>query len=194
MVDAMCALQRDLHQQLRTESVALHQRVAELTRPLDPEQLVRRPASGGWSVGEGLEHRCLAAEMYAKPLATLIHRAHIDAGAPMREWKPSRLGRWIENRLTKPAKVKSPKPFRPGATPRGGVVEDFLTRDNRELHRMDESTSLDWQDLRLVPPIFPAFLPGLLKLNLGDVFNIHVVHVRRHLAQIERVAAEVASH
>lgn len=183
----MPILQRDLLDQLRTESLALHARVATVARALDPEQLVRRSTPSSWSVGEVLEHLCIADELYAKPLATLIHRAHRDAGAPMRAWTPTWLGNFLCRTLAKPRPMKAPRAFRPGPTPRGGVVEDFLTRDSRILHRMEESSSLDWNELRMTPPTLPFFL----KLNLGDVFQVHVVHVRRHLAQMERVAAAV---
>lgn len=182
----MPLVQRDLHQQLRTESLALHQRIATLARGLDPEQLVRRPTPPGWSVGEVLEHLCLSDEIYARPLATLLHRAHIDAGAAAREWRPSLLGGFMVKVLEGPKPLKAPRRFRPGPTPRNGVVEDFLTRDSRLLHRMDDATSLDWSELRMAPPILPW---SPLKLNVGDIFRIHVVHVRRHLAQMERVAA-----
>lgn len=182
----MPILQRDLHQRLHTESKTLHERIATLARGLDPEQLVRRPADGGWSVGEVLEHLCLADELYAKPLATLLHRAHIDAGAPMRDWTPTLLGKFMGQTLAKSRRLRTLRAMRPGPTPRNGVVEDFLTRDTRMRHRMDDATSLDWQDLRLYPPTIPL---RLLKLNVGDVFNIHVIHVRRHLAQMERVVA-----
>lgn len=188
----MALLQRDLHQQLRTESLALHQRVATLARGLDPEQLVRRPAPGAWSVGEVLEHLCVADELYAKPVATLLHRAHIDAGAPAREWRPTVLGNFIAKTLENPKPVKAPGKLRPGLTPRNGVVEDFLTRDTRLLHRMDDSTTLDWSDLRMTPPVLPFSIP-FVKLNVGDVFRIHVVHVRRHLAQMERAVAAIRS-
>ncbi len=183
----MSPLQRDLHQQLQTEMVSLHERIATLARGLDPEQLVRRPAPGTWSVGEVLEHLCLADELYAKPVATLIHRAHIDAGAPFREWRPSLLGKLVVGRLAKPKPMKTTRAMRPGPTPRNGVVEDFLTRDLRLRHRMDDSLTLDWQDLRLYPP----HMPPLLKFNLGDVFNVHVVHVRRHLGQMEGMARQL---
>lgn len=178
-------LQRDLLLELRTEAVSLHQRVAALVRPLDPEQLVRRPAPTGWSVGEVLEHLCVVDEKYAGPLATLIHRARPDAAAPLREWKPTFLGRMVANRLEKPKPMRAPRWFRPGHSPRNGVVEDFLTRDSRMTHRMDEAASLDWRELRMAPPV----LPPLFKFNLGDVFRINVVHVRRHFAQMERVVA-----
>lgn len=185
----MPLLQRDLHQQLRTEALSLHQRVATLARGLDPEQLVRRPSVPGWSVGEVLEHLCVADEAYAKPLATALHRAHIDAGAALREWRPSFMGRIIVKALESPKPVRAPRRIRPGTVPRNGVVEDFLTRDARLLHRMDDAASIDWNDAKLAPPVIP--LP-VVKLNVGDVFRIHVVHVRRHLAQMERVAKEVS--
>lgn len=185
----MPLLQRDLHQQLRTESASLHQRVASLARGLDPERLVRRPDAGGWSVAEVLEHLCVADELYARPLTTLIHRAHPDAGAPLREWRPSLLGKFIASALENPKPVRAPRAFRQGPTPRAAVVEDFLTRDARMLRRMDDAASLDWRELRLHSPALPI---KLLKLNLGDVFRIHVVHVRRHLAQMERVVGQTA--
>lgn len=184
----MPLLQRDLHEQLRTEALALHERMATVARGLDPEQLLRRPDPPGWSVGEVLEHLCVADELYAKPTATLIHRARPDAGAPLREWRPSLLGKLIAESLAKPRKLRAPRRLRPGPTPRNGVVEDFLSRNRRLVHRMDESASLDWRALKLYPPTIPI---PLAKINLGDIFRIHVVHLRRHLAQVERVAGQV---
>lgn len=182
----MPLLQRDLHAQMHAEGKSLHERVATLARGLDPERLVRRPGVGAWSVGEVLEHLCVADELYAKPLATLLHRAHVDAGAPLREWRPTMLGKLMASMLAKPGRLKAPRALRPVSTPRNGVVEEFLSRDTRLRHRMDDATSLDWRELRLYPPTIP--LP-LLKLNVGDIFNIHVIHVRRHLAQMERIVA-----
>ena len=187
----MPILQRDLHEQLRREALANHERMAGVVRKLDPEQLVRRPSPTTWSVALVLEHLCVTDERGAKELATLIHRARPDAAAPLREWKPTFLGNLIAGGLSKPKPLGAPSLLRPGKTPRNGVVEDFLARAMRFIHRMDESASLDWRALRLGSPALP-WLPGFLKLNLGDTFNIHVIHVRRHLAQIERVIDVVA--
>jgi hypothetical protein len=176
--------QRELHETLKSEALANHRRVAELVRPLDPERLVRRPTPPGWSVGEVLEHLCIADELFRRRLTALIATARPDAGAPAREWRPSFFGRLIAGALANPRKVKAPGRFKPGATPRNGVVEDFLTRDSRMLAMMDDAASLDWRALRIASPALPV---PIIRLNLGDVFRIHVVHVRRHLGQMERV-------
>jgi hypothetical protein len=182
--------QRDLYQSLRTEALANHQRVAALARPLDPERLVRRPPQGGWSVGEVLEHLCIVDERYRKPLTALIAGARPDAAAPAREWKSSFFGSFIATALERPRKVRSPRSFKPAGTPRNGVVEDFLQRDSRMLTQMDDAASLDWRALHMASPAIP--LP-VIRFNLGDVFRMHVVHVRRHLGQMERVVKSMSS-
>jgi hypothetical protein len=178
--------QHELHQTLKSEALAIHKRMAALARPLDPERLVRRPTPPGWSVGEVLEHLCIADELYHKPLTTLVATARPDAGAPAREWKPSFFGKLIAGALARPRRMKAPGRFKPGAAPRNGVVEDFLARDSRLVALMDDAASLDWRALRLASPALPV---PIIRLNLGDVFNIHVVHVRRHLGQMERIVS-----
>ena len=90
--------------------------------------------------------------------------------------------------LAKPGKMKAPKAFQPGPTPRNGVLEAFLTADNLVSSTMVEATLLDWQALRMKSPALPRFFP---KMNLGDSFRIYAVHTTRHTRQIERVAAQV---
>jgi hypothetical protein len=176
--------QHELHESLKSEALANHTRVAALARPLDPERLVRRPTPPGWSVGEVLEHLCIADELYHKPLTALVASGRRDAGAPAREWRASFFGKLIAGALSRPAKMKAPGRFKPGRSPRNGVVEDFLARDSRLIAMMDDAASLDWRALRLASPALPV---PIIRLNLGDVFKIHVVHVRRHLGQMERV-------
>lgn len=180
----MTLTQRELHARLRTESLANHARIAELARALDPERLVRRAAPGSWSVGEVLQHLCVSDQRYHEPLSTLVRGARPDAGAPAREWKPTFIGRQLARMLENPRPMKAPKSFRPGPTPQPGVVEEFLGRDTRMTALMDQAATLDWRALRMASPVLPI---PILRFNLGDVFNIHVVHVRRHLAQMERV-------
>ena len=180
--------QRELHERLRTEALDNHRKVAALARPLDPERLVRRPVPPGWSVGEVLQHLCVTDELYRKPLLTLVNGARPDAGAAFREWKPTFVGGLLAGMLAKPGKMRAPRVFQPGPTPQPGVVEDFLSRDSRMLELMEQAATLDWRALRMPSPALPI---AFLKMNLGDVFRIHVVHVRRHLGQMERVLASL---
>jgi hypothetical protein len=64
-------LQRDLHQALRERALTSHREISALVRPLNPEQLVRRPPGGGWSVGEILEHLLVAEGAY-EPLVDAV--------------------------------------------------------------------------------------------------------------------------
>jgi hypothetical protein len=180
--------QRDLYERLRVEALDNHQRIAALARPLDPERLVRRPVPRGWSVGEVLQHLCLSDELYRKPLLALVNGARPDAGAPAREWKSTFFGNLVASMLENPRKMRAPRVFQPGPAPQPGVVEDFLVRDSRMLALMEQSATLDWRALRMPSPALPI---RFLKMNLGDVFRIHVVHVRRHLGQMERVVASM---
>src|SRR5688500_1284252 len=107
----MRLLQRDLHQQLRAEAIATRERIAAMVRPLDHAKLNEHPEPKGWSVGQVLEHLCVADELYDAPFANLLRNARQDAGAPAREWKPSFIGGRIASGLLNPKPLKGPKAF-----------------------------------------------------------------------------------
>ncbi len=180
-------LQKEFNRELRNEMRTNHDRIAALVRPLDPEQLVRKPAPDKWSVAETLEHLVLMDGLYLSAIEPLIKAARPDAGAPARKFVATFIGRQIAASLEKPKPGKSPKAGRPG-TPRGGVAEAFLAGDTKFMALMERASSLDWNAIRLRTPVMP-WLP--LKMNLGDAFQLHRVHVRRHMGQIERTAASL---
>jgi DinB superfamily len=164
-----------------------HDRVAELVRPLDPERLLRRPAPGKWSVGEVLEHLTLMDTLFLEAVQPLLRTARADAGAAAREWKPTFVGKLIAGSLQRPRPLKSARAGLP-VKPRGGVAEAFLAGDMRFAQMLSETSGLDWNAVRVRPPVVPWFP---LKMNLGDVFNVHRVHVARHQQQIERTIVAV---
>jgi hypothetical protein len=177
-------LQRDLQQALDSRTHALRDGIVAITRPLDPERLLRRPPDGGWSVGHVLEHLCVTSELYEPPLRALLHGAPPDAAAPLREWKPTLIGGFMARTFAKPAKLPTPRSMAPAATPRGGVVEAFLMHLDTQARLLDDASNLDWRRLRMASPAVPV---PLKVFNLGDVFSILVVHAERHARQIERV-------
>jgi hypothetical protein len=184
----MHLLQKDLYQQLRAEAVTSRERIGSLVRPLDGAKINEHPEPTGWSVGQVLEHLCVADESYEDGLQAMLKSARKDAGAPAREWKPSFIGGLIAGSLLKPKPLKSPKVFRPGPTPRAGVLEALLTRETNFVKVMDDASSFDWRALRIKSPALPSWAP---KMNLGDGFRIHIVHLTRHSHQIERLVGEL---
>lgn len=180
--------QRELYQQLRAESIATRERLAALVRPLDPSQVNEHPEPKGWSVGQVLEHLSIADDLGDPLVAAVLRSARPDAGASAREWKPSFIGGLIANALLNPKPQKGPKAFRPGPTPRAGVVESFLARELTFLQAMDDAQSFDWHKLRIRSAALPAWAP---KMNFGDGFRIRTVHVTRHTRQIERLVAKL---
>jgi hypothetical protein len=184
----MRQLQRELHQQLRAESVATRERIAAMVKGLDLGKLNEHPEPEGWSIGQVAEHLCHTDELYDEPVATLLGRARPDAGAPTREWKPSFIGGLIAKSLLRPRRLKAPKVFRPALTPRQGVVDQLLARELGFAKAMDDAASYDWRALRIASPALPGWAP---KMNLGDSFRIHVIHVSRHAKQIERLVTQL---
>jgi hypothetical protein len=180
--------QRELYQQLREEAIASRERIAAMVRPLDPAKINEHPEPKGWSVGQVLEHLCLADERYEEPFKALMRSARPDAAAPLRDWKPSFIGGLIAGSLLKPKPLKGPKVFRPGPTPRNGVAETLHAREMRFVQAMDDAASYDWRALRINSPALPSWAP---KMNLGDGFRIHVVHLTRHSHQIERLIGKL---
>ena len=181
-------IQRDLHAQLRAEAIELRERLAGLVRPLNDAQLNEHPEPRGWSVREVVEHLLVSDERSSAPARDVVRAARPAAGAPAREWKPSFLGGLIASSLEKPRKLKAPKVFLPGPTARGGAVEALLARESAFVEAMDNAASLDWRALRIRSGALPHWAPTM---NLGDGFRIHVVHVRRHAAQIERLVGKL---
>jgi DinB superfamily len=184
----MRLIQRDLHQRLHAESIATRERIAAMVRPLDPSKVNEHPEPKGWSVGQVLEHLCVADELSQAPFAAMMRGARQDAGAPAREWKPSFIGGRIAAALLNPKRLKGPKVFRPGPTPRQGVVEALLAQEMNFVRAMDDAASFDWRALRIRSAALPSWAP---KMNLGDGFRIHVVHVTRHSHQIERLVGKL---
>jgi DinB superfamily len=180
--------QRDLHQQLRAEAIATREHIAGMVRPLNPSKVNEHPEAKGWSIGQVLEHLCVADELYEAPFAALVRTSRQDVRAPAREWKPSFVGGLIAGSLLKPKPLNSPRVFRPGSTPRNDVVETLLARETTFVQAMDNAASLDWRALRIRSPALPSWAP---RMNLGDGFRIHIVHLTRHSHQIERLVGKL---
>jgi uncharacterized damage-inducible protein DinB len=177
--------QQEVLRQIRDDMRRTHARIIEIARRLGPEELVRRPAPDKWSVGDVLEHLLLMDALFLGYVEPLVRASTRDASAFARPWRPTFLGNKIAESLVNPKPAKAIKKTT-ARTPRAAVVERFAEDAARFEGILEDSALIDWNAVRLRPPVMP-WLP--IKINLGDVFRIHTVHVQRHLGQIERVAA-----
>jgi hypothetical protein len=175
-----------LYRQLKDEAIESRERIAATVRPLDPAKLNEHPEPQGWSVAQVCEHLVVADERYEDRLEVMLRTATRNPDALDNHWSPSFIGGMIASGLLKPKKLKAPKVFEPGPTPRDGVVDTLLTRETNFVRAMDEASLLDWKGLRIKSPALPLWAPSM---NLGDGFRIHIVHLTRQSHQIERVAA-----
>ena len=184
---AMAVNQETYRRSLVADSAENARRLRELGRGLDDETLHRCPPAGGWSMGEVFEHLCIADDSYLERIRSLLARPD-TARAPLGavDWRPTFAGKLLADGLRGARRLPAPRIYRPGPTPRAGVVGEYLKR-LAELDRMlDDAARLEWRRVRIGSPVL-----GLIRMNLGDCFTILVVHARRHIGQIERIGAAI---
>jgi hypothetical protein len=164
---------------LATRIETVRERTLRLVSWESAESMARRPARGGWSAAEVFEHLCVANVSYDLPVERAIVRTRTRAGTP-RPFRSTMGGSFLIRALTPGSRaVPTLKPYFPGA-PRKRVVEAFLASMDAIEARMHEADGLDLR-VMLTSPVMP-----LLRMNLGEAFEVAVVHAERHLGQIER--------
>lgn len=143
-----------------------------------------KPAAGRWSVGEVLHHVVLANRTFAIVAGKLTRqgrRAGIAAGPQSRRSWP-RLRAFAEIGASGP--VKNPD----RVTPAQGLPIGTLRRELVESHGAVVATIPALAGLDLGALRFPH--PLGFELNLYQWIDIAGAHERRHLAQIQAIAAD----
>jgi hypothetical protein len=174
--------------ELKRRTAAASERARALAAGLDDATLRRGPASGGWSAAQVFEHLIVSAESYLTLVPGLLATARRrHPGGPESTWKPSRMGGWLARSLAPGTRaMPAPKSYRPAAQARSDVLAAFLDSQDRFAAAVDAAAEVEWRRVRLGSPVF-----RLVRMNLGDALLINVVHVERHLGQVERVLAGV---
>lgn len=181
------ASQRALHDTLRAGFDALDARLRTSSALLPVERWTVRRPDGGWSVGEILEHCCLANEAYHGTMRASLTRA----GAPPSAgkdfaWSPTLMGGLLRWSLEATFKMPAPGVIAPGPTARAHVLDALISTHDALRALMTESAAHDWRRLRLVSP-----LSSLVRMNFGDAFAVCLRHGERHAGQLERTVALV---
>ena len=166
-------------------------RISRAAGGLGAHQLQWRPPEGGWGIGDVLEHLVAANEDYLRRLRVLVLEGTRGAGGAVRAssagrgfdgWRPSLIGGFLARSMRAPRKLPAPKIWRPAVEPGSDALDRFLAGERELADLLRASTALDWRRTRLSSPV-----SRLVRLNLGDVFDVSAGHVTRHAGQIERV-------
>lgn len=175
----------DMLERLLEDVEQIGERARHLTSRLSDAQLEWMPPDGGWSVGQVLEHLLISDRSYVLRMRPLIDNAKTRVVPAVRaSWRPTLAGRFLIKSLAPGASRKLPAPsiYRPGPSPRPGVVGEYLRSLDDLASLLRDARGLDLGRLRMSSPV-----SRLIRVHVGDGFAIIVVHAQRHLGQIERV-------
>jgi hypothetical protein len=176
--------QRQHWEGLRAANRAVIDRIRGAVSGLSPEALARRPAAGGWSIAEVLEHLIVSADSYLEAVRALVQPKSNPQSNENTMWKPSLMGGLLVWSFRSPRKLRAPKMYRLGLSPRPRALEEFVMRQEDVGRLLTEAGAIDWRGVRMRSPVTP-----LVRMNLGDAFTVLVSHAERHAGQIERVKA-----
>jgi hypothetical protein len=158
-------------------------RAIALARTLTATQLNWKPRPEVWSIGQCLEHLCVANEVYLPPIVKSLDG---QQPAPIDEITPGWLGRWFIRNYIEPSsqtkKAKAPKKIAPGVSIEPGILDRFLRGNDAAREFVRRAAPYDVNRLRFKNP----FIPGL-RFSVGTGLEVLTRHERRHLLQAERI-------
>jgi hypothetical protein len=172
--------------QARTRNIILE---LQQIKKSDPELLMCKPAPGSWSVAQVLQHLNSYGKYYL-PLIESKLKSNTSFHSPY--FTPGFLGNYFTNSMLPQNgviknRMKTPLDHVPENNPDSHeMIEEFLTQEYLLLELLDESATVDLNNIRI-----PISLTKLIKLKLGDVFNFIIAHHERHFLQIKNALTAV---
>jgi len=167
---------------LLAELDAADERANELVIGLNPQQLNWQPAPGAWSVGQCLEHLCIANEVYLPAISSSLEGKPVSA---VQDIMPGWFGRWFTSRYFEPSPqskhVGAPKKIVPGVRVEPSVLDRFLRSNQAARELVRHARNYDINRIRFRNPFIPV-----LRFTVGTGLEILSTHERRHLSQAER--------
>lgn len=155
-------------------------------RPLSDDQLNRGPGPGKWSVGQCLEHLNIVGGLYLPVISRKIKAARERGSTPADVVAHGYFGQKMTEAMRVPATekpMKTPQQYAPSGMRLPRTVLEVFGRQLDELAGLIEQTrTVNANAIRVPNPIIPLLLP-----RLTDVLELLVEHMKRHVAQAERV-------
>jgi hypothetical protein len=183
----------DFFDQLTNQVLALRVASHQRLRPLNNEQLNRRPGYDKWSVGQCLEHLNILSGYYLPLVRTSLKMAQARGSAARQSVRSG----WLGRRFTSAARqdedaegvFRVPKQYAPtGVRLTGTVVEAFNRQLDEVLRLLLLARQVDAGAVRVPNPLHPW-----LKLRLTDVLETLVANYKRYVHQAEHALATNAT-
>lgn len=165
------------------------QRAEALVADLTPDQLMRRPDPGKWSIAECLTHLNLTAATVQKIMARGIEQAKQEkkfGDGPFSIGPKGRLLVWIAEPPPK-FRIRAPKNVRPPAAIDDPlqVLPAFMKAQDEWDRLMREQEGLDLAGIKVGQ--------GAFRMRLAAALPWMMAHQRRHLLQAENVKRQIIS-
>ena len=157
-------------------------------RPLTVEQLRTKPANGGWSIVECLQHLNLAERYYVRQLQHKVAKLGlVQYNADDQDIESDFVGRLALRFLDPKSTTKLPapgmvKPRAASSLDSADVIQQFVALQALQKDLTGRLVYLDWNREKV-----PTMFGNWLKMRLGDVVRMLVLHTERHIGQAMRV-------
>jgi len=173
------ALSPQLHS-IRQQLDENSERAKQLCSGLSDERLVQRPAAGGWSVAECVEHLTLTTKEYLQLADAAFVNAPRSQGPFGQDW----MGKVLAWTLEPPYKMKvaTLPAFVPVNLNGKSVLPSFLDSQQELQRKLSQSEGLALDNIKV-----QSSFNEKVRYNLLSFFVILATHQRRHLWQAEQV-------
>jgi DinB superfamily len=172
---------------LISELNAADDRATALAKALTPQQLNWKPRPREWSVGQCLEHLCVANEMYCRAISNSLVGHHVTM---VQDITPGWFGQWFIRNYIEPSsrtkRRRAPKKIRPGAQVEPSILDRFLSSNHKACELIHRAKNYDVNRIRFKNPFIPV-----IRFTVGTGLEILSKHQRRHLLQAERIRASL---
>lgn len=174
----------DLPRELGRQLDALVRRTRDLAGAVDAETLSRRPAAGGWSAAECIDHLNATARLYLPVFDDAIEAARRGGLTGDRADGRTLLGRLVVWTMEPPPRFRMGTwdELEPARThDPAALVEAFASLHGALAAQLEGAVDLDRKRIKV-----RSLLDSRLKLSLDDWYAFMAAHARRHLWQAER--------
>jgi DinB family protein len=165
------------------------QEIDELLNGLTEEQFNKKPGSGGWSVGECVDHLIITGKDYTNQIERGLKKAQHKNLILKSNYKFSWLGKSFIKNIEPPVKRKFKVPAR--WTPDSklnlkNLKSEYLNLQDRYIDLIYDSNGLDIMKVKL-----PSPATSLLRFSIYEMFAVNAAHQRRHLWQAGNTKKEI---